>query len=96
MMSVQGRAGPLGARCSITATRMKLSSGLAGVAMAIPPISGIRGKGLMGTLLRYPYEVRDEEEYFADMPDQRIPSDMLDILAQSSKEQSLVRARTSS
>jgi DNA end-binding protein Ku len=27
-----------------------------------------RGKGLMGTLLRYPYEVRDEEEYFDDIP----------------------------
>src|SRR5262245_61431001 len=27
-----------------------------------------RGKGLMGTLLRYPYEVRDEAEYFDDIP----------------------------
>ena len=26
-----------------------------------------RGKGLMGTLLRYPYEVRDENEYFDDI-----------------------------
>src|SRR6266487_1899464 len=25
-----------------------------------------RGKGLMGTLLRYPYEVRDKSEYFDD------------------------------
>jgi non-homologous end joining protein Ku len=25
-------------------------------------------KGLMGTLLRYPYEVRDEKEYFAVAP----------------------------
>ena len=27
-----------------------------------------RGKGLMGTLLRYPYEVRDEADYFEDIP----------------------------
>jgi DNA end-binding protein Ku len=27
-----------------------------------------RGKGLMGTLLRYPYEVRDEADYFDDIP----------------------------
>src|SRR5215217_3478578 len=26
-----------------------------------------RGKGLMGTLLRYPYEVRDEQDYFDDI-----------------------------
>src|SRR5215207_8861307 len=26
-----------------------------------------RGKGLMGTLLRYPYEVRDEADYFEDI-----------------------------
>ncbi|MFL5260406.1 MAG: Ku protein [Hyphomicrobiales bacterium] len=38
-----------------------------------------RGKGLMGTLLRYPYEVRDEHEVFDDIPDERIPKDMLDL-----------------
>ena len=27
------------------------------------------GKGLTGTLLRYPYEVRDEKEYFDDIQD---------------------------
>jgi DNA end-binding protein Ku len=27
-----------------------------------------RGKGLMGTLLRYPYEVRDESDYFDEIP----------------------------
>src|SRR6202008_51629 len=27
------------------------------------------GKGLMGTLLRYPYEVRSEKEYFDDIQD---------------------------
>jgi len=25
------------------------------------------GKGLMGTLLRYPYEVRSEKDYFDDI-----------------------------
>jgi DNA end-binding protein Ku len=38
-----------------------------------------RGKGLMGTLLRYPYEVRDEDEYFDDIPAGHITKDMLDL-----------------
>ncbi|RAI38834.1 Ku protein [Rhodoplanes roseus] len=38
-----------------------------------------RGKGLMGTLLRYPYEVRDEEEFFEDIPDEPIPKEMIDL-----------------
>jgi DNA end-binding protein Ku len=38
-----------------------------------------RGKGLMGTLLRYPYEVRNENEYFDDIPDIKIKKDMLDL-----------------
>ncbi|CCD92710.1 conserved hypothetical protein [Bradyrhizobium sp. ORS 375] len=37
------------------------------------------GKGLMGTLLRYPYEVRSEDEYFDDIQDVKITSDMLDL-----------------
>jgi DNA end-binding protein Ku len=37
------------------------------------------GKGLMGTLLRYPYEVRSEKEYFADIQDVKITKDMLDL-----------------
>ena len=27
------------------------------------------GKGLLGTTLRYPYEVRDEKDYFGDLPE---------------------------
>src|SRR5690242_2408628 len=27
-----------------------------------------RGKGIMGMVLRYPYEIRDEKEYFDDIP----------------------------
>jgi DNA end-binding protein Ku len=38
-----------------------------------------RGKGLMGVTLRYPYEVRKEADYFDDIPDERIPKDMLDL-----------------
>ncbi len=38
-----------------------------------------RGKGLMGMLLRYPYEVRNETEYFDDIDDARVTKDMLDL-----------------
>jgi len=38
-----------------------------------------RGKGIMGVTLRYPYEVRKEDEYFEDLPRERIPKDMLDL-----------------
>jgi len=33
----------------------------------------------MGTLLRYPYEVRSEKEYFDDIQDVKITKDMLDL-----------------
>ncbi|MCK1715057.1 Ku protein [Bradyrhizobium sp. 143] len=36
-------------------------------------------KGLMGTLLRYPYEVRDPQEYFDDIQDVKVTKDMLDL-----------------
>src|SRR4030088_3349061 len=36
-------------------------------------------KGLMGTLLRYPYEVRDEKEYFDGIQDVKVTKDMLDL-----------------
>src|ERR1700732_1416275 len=36
-------------------------------------------KGLMGTLLRYPYEVRSEKEYFDDIQDVKVTKDMLDL-----------------
>ena len=38
-----------------------------------------RGKGLLGVTLRYPYEVRKESEYFDDIPDEKIPKDMLEL-----------------
>lgn len=36
-------------------------------------------KGLIGTLLRYPYEVRSESEYFDEIEDVKITKDMLDL-----------------
>jgi DNA end-binding protein Ku len=38
-----------------------------------------RGKGLMGMLLRYPYQARDPAEYFDDIQDVKITKDMLDL-----------------
>ncbi len=38
-----------------------------------------RGKGIMGTLLRYKNEVRDEQDYFDDIPDVKVPKDMLEL-----------------
>jgi Ku protein len=37
------------------------------------------GKGLLGTTLRYDYEVRDEKTYFKDIPSPRIKKDMVEI-----------------
>lgn len=36
-------------------------------------------KGLMGTTLRYPYEIRDSNEYFDDIPNVKVPPDMLKL-----------------
>src|SRR5215469_9026066 len=36
-------------------------------------------KGLVGTLLRYPYEVRSEVEYFDEIQDVKVTKDMLDL-----------------
>jgi DNA end-binding protein Ku len=38
-----------------------------------------RGKGILGTLLRYPYEVRDEKEYFDEIKDVKISKDMMQL-----------------
>ena len=54
--------------------------------------------GLMGTLLRYPYEVRSEKEYFDDIQDVKITKDMLDlakhIVEQKSGRSSRSNSRT--
>src|SRR5262249_16898029 len=38
-----------------------------------------RGKGLLGMTLRYPYEVRNEKDYFDDIAEEKIPKDMLEL-----------------
>jgi DNA end-binding protein Ku len=38
------------------------------------------GKGLMGTLISYPYEVRDEKEYFDDIQDVKVTKDSRRVL----------------
>jgi len=43
--------------------------------IAIEPLD----HGLMGTLLRYPYEVRSEKDYFDDIQDVKLTKDMLDL-----------------
>lgn len=39
------------------------------------------GKGLLGTTLRYDYEVRDEKTYFKSVPHPRVPKDMVQLAA---------------
>jgi DNA end-binding protein Ku len=36
-------------------------------------------KGLLGTVLRYQYEVRDAAPYFEDIPDLGLPTEMRDL-----------------
>ncbi|MEA2892450.1 MAG: end-binding protein Ku [Bradyrhizobium sp.] len=43
--------------------------------IAIEPL----GKGLLGTTLRYPYEVRDEHDYFDDIKNPKISKDMIEL-----------------
>jgi len=38
-----------------------------------------KGRGLLGMTLRYPYEVRDEAPYFEDIPELKVPKEMLDL-----------------
>jgi DNA end-binding protein Ku len=38
-----------------------------------------RGRGLLGMTLRYPYEVREEQPYFEDIPELKLPKDMMDL-----------------
>jgi hypothetical protein len=39
-----------------------------------------RGKGLLGVTLCYPYDL-EEEKYFGDLPDEKVPKEMLDLAA---------------
>jgi DNA end-binding protein Ku len=38
-----------------------------------------RDNGLVGTTLRYPYEVREAKDYFDVIEDEKVPKDMLDL-----------------
>ena len=38
-----------------------------------------RDKGMLGITLRYPYEVRNQADYFDDIPNEKIPKDMLEL-----------------
>lgn len=38
-----------------------------------------RDNGMVGTTLRYPYEVREEKDYFDEIENEKIPKDMLDL-----------------
>ena len=40
------------------------------------------GKGLTGTTLRYPYEIKDAKEYFDDIPNVSLEPDMLKLAKQ--------------
>jgi DNA end-binding protein Ku len=43
--------------------------------LAIEPL----GKGMLGTTLRYPYELRDESDYFDDIKSPKISKDMIEL-----------------
>jgi Ku protein len=43
--------------------------------MAIEPL----GKGLLGTTLRYPYELRDESDYFDGIKNPKVSKDMVEL-----------------
>ena len=38
-----------------------------------------RDSGMLGMTLRYPYEVRKQAEYFDEIPEEKVPKDMLDL-----------------
>ena len=38
-----------------------------------------RDQGMMGITLRYPYEVRDQDDYFDVIENEKVPKDMLDL-----------------
>src|SRR3954452_1286525 len=37
------------------------------------------GKGMLGTTLRYDYEVREQKDYFKNVPNPRVPKDMVNL-----------------
>ena len=55
------------------------------------------GKGIMGTTLHYPYEIRSEEGVFEEIPDLKLPDQMVGLgRGHHRQDERRVRARTSS
>jgi DNA end-binding protein Ku len=53
-------------------------------------------KGLVGTLLRYPYEVRSADEYFDEIQDVKVTKDMLDLAKHIVTRRAVASSPTSS
>ncbi len=55
-----------------------------------------RRRGLLGVTLRYPYEVRDEQPYFEDIPELKLPKDMMDLASHIVSNKSATSIRLTS
>ena len=55
-----------------------------------------KDKGLVGTLLRYPYEVRSEQEYFDEIQNVKVTKDMLDLAKHIVNQKGVASIRKSS
>jgi DNA end-binding protein Ku len=61
------------------------SKGMAGLGRVVlakrerPILLQPLGKGIRGMTLRYPYEVRSEKDYFDEIPDLKLPGEMLKL-----------------
>jgi hypothetical protein len=65
-------------RCPPAYSRRQLFANAA-IAASASPRNRMSACGPRGVTLRYPYEVRKEDEYFDDIPDEKIPKDMLEL-----------------
>ena len=59
--------------------RLRIAASAIGTGSSTVQITSPVEKGLVGTLLRYPYEVRSEQEYFDEIQDVKVTKDMLDL-----------------
>ena len=55
-----------------------------------------RDKGLLGVTLRYPYEVRKEEEYFDDIPDENYRRTCLSLPRTSLRARQAISSQSAS
>ena len=56
-------------------------------------VARFRDRGLLGLTLRYPYEVRNEAEYFEDIPELKLSKEMLDLASEVAQWAAEVRCR---